>query len=1469
MQSLLDRPEVYVLRLQQGGREKDSEVMLVTNLDFLPELLQKRMNQRPLPKTSGGFQDGVGIFVEFLLDDIRKHVKLDGSTTTPLRWRLTPFYLTCHHFQPRRHPTTPEQCGSLDINHLKFTGKRIMEQHFVGQPSKTIVDNWRLDSSSPASRPWTGITSFELELQTILPSSYKDYATWLAAGVAHHLFAYQAAEAAFQREWLSVFPSHNILGEEARANRAASSSDDFDLGLDNVEAPIRESEAQVFRGKDRAHAMELDSVDEAVVRNELREMEVPEPPELVVSKAEVPPPPADIRREIYRLHRNLGHPDNATLVRALKRAGVKAEYLRWIRRQFQCPICKEKKPPAQQRPAHLAARAMGFNEVVGVDLFFLDRKIFLNVVCWGTNYQVVELIEDRTSSTVALAMARSWMAHCGPPMMVVCDQGTEFTGKDFVDIMADNGTIVHYTDTASPWQNSRTEKAGGIFKSRLAKICQDAAVTTEVDYRIAVAETAMAHNRYYDRSGYSPQQRVFGTNLRVPGSLLSDDVVDRDLLQQPQSDYMKRSAEIREAASKAWMERQDFEAINRAVKTNSRTVDALQIHSGDRVYVWRTTPEFRGWSGPGVVIQTTENGRSLWISLRGYLLKASREQTRLASSEESFGAELRKVLAKSMLEDLDKGTLKHYRDVQSEGPPVDDIEEFASSEYAPSDTEELSRDEAEQLGIQPFEQAPMAGDPSMPAIPEEPVPMEEEASTRMPSEPSPSQPPSAPASRRSSIRVDEASSGEMIFGPIRETRQPPMPYPMTSSVPSWPSPGQPHAYLEVTIDDDPSGKVKWWSDKAGNRKLPIPTSKRTFSKEEAQASFNFREKKMFLSKKVDPPGHIDFRRLPENLKKVFRKSRDKEIKSLLDSGAIKVLSLEESLQFERDHPNHVLTSRYVDRWKPSEDGATLPDQFDAYDASLADNGVVAPKSRWTVVGWRDPEVHAIERSAPTPLTTSIYLAMQTAATKRWKTFVRDVKTAFLQSMPTTRKQKLAVRMPSCEHFPSYHPKQLILLLTEIYGLVSGPAWWRRSLLSVLVKDLGYTVSPYDRCVLILKADPSEKLEDQKSTQGIVVIEVDDVLEAGGERHRRKMLELESRFRFGKVTSLMDSEAGSGYAGRRLKQSKDYGFTYSMSDYVSNRLRYVDVTRKVLKKTAETTKLTADEESQLRGVIAALNWAAREGRPDASAAASILAGCFPSPSMADVMAVNQVVQIVKARKVDLVIHPIPEDHIRHVVISDAAFDPSGKCKPQHGWLQGMTTPALNCGERAPISLIAWKSRRMKRKAGNTLLCESIALSTAMGALERQVATWESFTKSDYDPREGAEDEEDDYDSPTVLATEDPRYLDPKSIAIADAKSLFDALHSEQSHGDDDRSALEIAIIQQSLQRLRGRIRWVPHNENPADGLTKLIGAHMEPMYRLLQSNQFAVEKEETVLSRGKQSDCRLKRGGCTVDDNYGG
>ena len=47
-----------------------------------------------------------------------------------------------------------------------------------------------------------------------------------------------------------------------------------------------------------------------------------------------------------------------------------------------------------------------------------------------------------------------------------------------------------------------------------------------------------------------------------------------------------------------------------------------------------------------------------------------------------------------------------------------------------------------------------------------------------------------------------------------------------------------------------------------------------------------------------------------------------------------------------------------------------------------------------------------------------------------------------------------------------------------------------------------------------------------------------------------------------------------------------------------------------------------------------------------------------------------------------------------------------------------------------------------------------------------------------------------------------------------------------------------------------MRWIPHNENPADALTKMAGAHVAPLWSLLRTGMMTIKKEEISLADRK-------------------
>ena len=82
-------------------------------------------------------------------------------------------------------------------------------------------------------------------------------------------------------------------------------------------------------------------------------------------------------------------------------------------------------------------------------------------------------------------------------------------------------------------------------------------------------------------------------------------------------------------------------------------------------------------------------------------------------------------------------------------------------------------------------------------------------------------------------------------------------------------------------------------------------------------------------------------------------------------------------------------------------------------------------------------------------------------------------------------------------------------------------------------------------------------------------------------------------------------------------------------------------------------------------------------------------------------------------------------------------------------------------------------------------------------------------------------------------------------ITDSKGLFDALDNDLPQ-DDRKSALEVPIIEEFMKRAKCRVRWAPHNKNPADAMTKYKGAHVEPLLHLVRKAMYTLRGEADEL-----------------------
>ena len=139
--------------------------------------------------------------------------------------------------------------------------------------------------------------------------------------------------------------------------------------------------------------------------------------------------------------------------------------------------------------------------------------------------------------------------------------------------------------------------------------------------------------------------------------------------------------------------------------------------------------------------------------------------------------------------------------------------------------------------------------------------------------------------------------------------------------------------------------------------------------------------------------------------------------------------------------------------------------------------------------------------------------------------------------------------------------QLLRCDTEVYGLVSGPAWLRATLL-VEFRHMAYIQNRYDKCLFSL-AGPGDKII------GNMLLDVDDLVEAGGPEPRRLMDNFYKKYQFGKVLRVKDAgESGTLVIGRRVRQMADHSFVVDMNDYARDRLQEIKTPRGYLSNTEE-------------------------------------------------------------------------------------------------------------------------------------------------------------------------------------------------------------------------------------------------------------------------------------------------------------
>ena len=342
-----------------------------------------------------------------------------------------------------------------------------------------------------------------------------------------------------------------------------------------------------------------------------------------------------------------------------------------------------------------------------------------------------------------------------------------------------------------------------------------------------------------------------------------------------------------------------------------------------------------------------------------------------------------------------------------------------------------------------------------------------------------------------------------------------------------------------------------------------------------------------------------------------------------DKRALVPLSLEESALVPKER---IVPSRMVLVEKCDDDG----------------NRVV--KARLTARGDQDPELLSLVRnqqtSAPTVSTNSKVVTLQVIATLGADVELGDVTGAFLESAELNRQGgKLFLRQPS-GGLPGLHHQQLLEIRLPLYGLNDSPKRWFLEV-SNFLRNIGWKSSALDECVFIF-FDPESKF-----LTGVLCLHVDDLLLGGcGTAYSQTINVLRSRFPFRKWKRNQGEFCGSHVSQDVLTKE----ITVSQSTYA---LKINKVT--VRARAQPEDKATPAEIRSLRECNGAVQWLAKESRPDLAVQVSLSQQALSDPRVRHCRQASAMVRRAKQHhELTWRFLPIPLENLRLVMHSDAAF-----------------------------------------------------------------------------------------------------------------------------------------------------------------------------------------------------------------------
>ena len=277
-----------------------------------------------------------------------------------------------------------------------------------------------------------------------------------------------------------------------------------------------------------------------------------------------------------------------------------------------------------------------------------------------------------------------------------------------------------------------------------------------------------------------------------------------------------------------------------------------------------------------------------------------------------------------------------------------------------------------------------------------------------------------------------------------------------------------------------------------------------------------------------------------------------------------------------------------------------------------------------------------------------------------------------------------------------------------YGLVDAPYLWYMAITEELQR-LGFTQSPFDPCMYVLKHTKTGQLE------GVLGLHVDGGICGGTSYFLEKLDKLDAKYPLGsrKIHQFT-------FTGIEMQQLPNYSIHMSQSKYIR---AIQPIHSKPERRKQLESPVIEDERQDLRALIGSLQYGAVHTRPVLASRLSNLQSFINKAAIETLITANQSVHEAKRHhEVTIKIQPIPVSDFRFLALSDVSFASKSNPSSHTGMLTMGTHKDIGKNVSCPVGPLAWGCKKIQRVVTSTLAAETVSLNSFLDQLSWMRLCW---------------------------------------------------------------------------------------------------------------------------------------------------